>query len=235
MYLPRYCCGDLAQLDQLLGGRVERRGVDERRADAERARLHFLPHERPHAFELVGRRLPIVEPDDVLANRRGADKRRDVLRHAAPLQLLEVLAQGRPGDGVLEIALRPDAPLLHLFSEGPHRVSLAHDLRRHALPDLSLRASVREERLGGPRQHVDEAGGDGQAARVDRRARAGAREVADGGDPIAADPDVRTPSRSAGAVVHRTVAQDQVEGFRLKGGCDSSDRKKRGAESEEEV
>ena len=96
--------GHLAQLDQFLGARVERRRVDQRRADPERALFHLLTHERAHLVELSRRGLPILEADDVLADRRRADERRDVLRDAAPLELAQVLGQRRPGDVELDVA-----------------------------------------------------------------------------------------------------------------------------------
>ena len=78
--------------------------------------------------------------------------------------------------------------------------------RRDALPDLALRAAVHDQRLGRPRQHVDEAGRDGEAGRIDDRRRGGACEVADGGDAIAADADVGAAPGRAGAVVDRAAA-----------------------------
>ena len=49
--------GDLAQLDQLFGFRIKRRRINQRSADPERARFHFLAHELAHLVELLRRRL----------------------------------------------------------------------------------------------------------------------------------------------------------------------------------
>src|SRR5262249_57396848 len=62
--------GDLAELDELLRGRVVARGIDEGRADPERARLHLLADEVAHRVELRRRRVALVESDDVRAKRR---------------------------------------------------------------------------------------------------------------------------------------------------------------------
>ena len=66
------------------------------------------------------------------------------------------------------------------------------------MADVALRPAVGEERIGGPAQHVDEPGGDGQAAGIDLAAPPRSAEVADGGDRVAADRHVgdgRRPSR----------------------------------------
>ena len=91
----------LAQLDELLGAGVRGRRVDQRRSDPERARFHFPAHELPHAIELLRRRLLVFESNHVLADGRGAEVRRDVLRHAAVFEILQILRQRRPGDLVL--------------------------------------------------------------------------------------------------------------------------------------
>ena len=49
--------GDFAELDQLLGLRIKGRRINQRRADPERARFHFLADELAHLLELLRRRL----------------------------------------------------------------------------------------------------------------------------------------------------------------------------------
>ena len=102
--LPAVLRGFPAQRDELVGRRVERRRVDERGADAERALFHPLPHQRAHLVELLGSRLPVFEADHVLAYRGRAKERGDVRRDAALLQLPQVLRQRGPGDLVLDVA-----------------------------------------------------------------------------------------------------------------------------------
>src|SRR6185503_7181038 len=65
-------------------------------------------------------------------------------------------------------------------------------------------------------EHVDEAGGDGEAGDVDRLARGGRGEVADRGNAVATDADVGDARLAAAAVVDGAAAEDQVE--RRRGG-----------------
>ena len=78
----------------------------------------------------------------MLAQRRGADERGDVLRDAASFEVAQVLGQRRPGDVVLDVAHLLDRALLHVRRERAHRAAFAEDLRRDALADLALRAAV---------------------------------------------------------------------------------------------
>ena len=70
---------------------------------------------------------------------------------------------------------------------------------------------VREQRQVGVDVRVDEAGRDDPAGDVEPPPRLGAAERADGGDPVAPDPDVRAKPRAAGAVDHATACQDEIE------------------------
>src|SRR4030095_7081393 len=89
-------------------------------------------------------------------------------------------------------------PLLLLVVPWTHRPAFAEDLGRHALPDLALRACVGDQRVHRPGEHVDESGRHGEAAGVDDAFRGRSGKVADGRDPVAADPDVGAPARVAG-------------------------------------
>ncbi len=211
MYLPRYLCRHLAELDQLLGAGIERRRIDQRRADAERARLHLAADDGPHLVELRGRRLPVGESDHVLADGRRAEERSDVLRDPAPFDLREILRQRGPGDLELQVAHLLGHPPLHRVVERPHRRALAENLGRHALANFTLGTAVDEQRLGRPRQHVDETRRDRHAGGVDRGCRAGGGKVADRRDAVAADAHVGPASRVAAAVVDRAAAHDDVE------------------------
>ncbi len=153
---------DLGERDEFVGvGKAPRR-IDERRGDAHRALLHGGADDGPHLVELLRRRGPIVVADDVLAWGRGADERRDIRGDAALLEVPQVLVQRGPLDVVLDVALAADHLLLHGVVERAHGVALAHDLEGHALADVALRVAVLDERLGGPRQHVDESGRHGE-------------------------------------------------------------------------
>ena len=216
MYLPPVPRRDLRQLDEVLG-RVERvRRVDERGADPERPRLHLAPHELAHGVEL-GRGGPtVVEADHVLADRAGADERGDVRGDPAPLQEAQVIGERRPRDVEPEVPLHRPAAELHGLAPGAVGLALPEDLGRHALADVALRAGVGEEVVRGPREHVDEAGGDGEAGRVDHRAASGAGEIADRLDAVAAQAEVGPAWRAARAVVDGAALDQHVERGRLQ-------------------
>jgi hypothetical protein len=90
-------------------------------------------------------------------------------------------------------------------------VPLAEHLQRHALADAALGPSVLDERLVGPREHVDEAGRDGQATRFDHGRGFLAGESADGHDAIAADAHVGHEGRPATAIEDGAAANENVE------------------------
>ena len=113
------------------------------------------------------------------AHRGGADERGDVWRNAAALQRLQVTTERGPVDVVGVVALLLAQLVLHRLVERPARLTLAEDLQRHALLDVAHPASVDDQRLGGPGQHVDEAGSDGLAGGVDLRGRARRGEIAE--------------------------------------------------------
>jgi len=90
--------GLLAQRDELVRPGVEGRGVDQGRADAQRALLHRRTHERAHAHEFLSGRRTVVVVDDVHAHGGRADERGHVDRAAAAHDVVEVLPQRRPID-----------------------------------------------------------------------------------------------------------------------------------------
>src|SRR5437667_9504 len=100
----------------------------------------------------------------MLADSRTPAARADSTRAmAASIEEGEVVGEGGPLDLVLDVRLF----LLHAGLDGvvgrPPGRALAHDLRGDALADFALPAAVGHERVGGPREHVDEPGGDGEA------------------------------------------------------------------------
>ncbi len=209
--------GDLRERDEV-GGVGERVGrVLQRRCDAESALVHRLGDQRAHLVELVGRRLARVEADDVLAQRARADERCDVGRDPARGEPVEVAAEGRPPDLVLDVLLPVARALVHVVAERPHR-ALAEHLERDALAQLALRAAVLDQRLLRVRQHVDEAGRDREPGRIDLALAVRVAEVAHGRDPVAVDRDVPDPRRRPGAVDEQAVADDHVVGRRAAPG-----------------
>ena len=123
----------------------------------------------------------------------------DVDGDALAFECVEVAAQRRPGarrTAALDRLRRP----LSLGRAG--RGILAQDLGRHSLADLALGAAVFEQRHVGMRMHVDEPGGDDQAACVDDRlaGASGRLDRTNGGDPVAADRHVAQKPGIAGPV-----------------------------------
>src|SRR3546814_16777786 len=76
----------------------------------------------------------------------------------------------------------------------PHRHAFAQHFQGDALTDIALAAAVDEQRFGRPAQHVDKAGRNGHAPRVDLALRGHAVPRADGADAVAA----RSEERSVG-------------------------------------
>ena len=158
--------GFSGQRDQLGGLGVGERVVDERGGKSHRAFFHGLVDERAHLGELRIGRLHVVLAQHVDPDRPGADERGDVGRNAALLQLVQVLAERRPVNVVIEVDLVTHRIGLHLCVHRPHR-DLAHDLERDTLAQVAQRAAIDQQRLFGMREHVDEAGRDCTAVRID--------------------------------------------------------------------
>ena len=91
---------------------------------------------------------------------------------------------------IIEIALLLNAPELHLARVRAHRLALTEDLGGDALPDVALRTAVHQQRLGGPRQHVDESGRYRQPSCIDLNIRV-SLELSDRDNSIRLDPNVR--------------------------------------------
>ena len=176
------------------GLRIEGRRVDQRGADAERAFAHRLADQVLHARELIRRRLAVGVAQLVDAHGGCADEAGDVGADAACDEPVEVLAERRPVDVVLDVALLLLAPLSSWRRSGAHRPALAEDLQRDALADVALRPAVRDQRVGRPGQHVDEAGSDGHPFRVHRPSGPRCGEVAHGGDLVPAHAHVGAPA-----------------------------------------
>ena len=202
---------DFAQLDQLLGLRVERRRINERCADAERARLHFLAHELAHLLELLRRRRLVFEADDVLANRGRADERSHVAGNAARFEITQIFRQRVPFDVVVDVFLLPQHELAHTVVHRSHRFAFAHDLGRDALANLALRTPVLNQRLVRPRKHVDEPRRDREPVGLNNYFRLGRFEIAQADDAIATQRKIDMSWLAAGAVVNSAAFDDDVE------------------------
>ncbi len=143
------------------------------------------------------------------AHRGGADEGGHVGRYAPVFQVLQVFAQRGPGNVEADVALVFQHLGLHGVVQRAHGTAFAHHLEGHALADVALRPAVLDQRLGGPAQHVDEAGRDGQAPGVDGLSGA-AVQIADCDDAVAPDRHVGPEGRAAVAVVNRPVHHHEV-------------------------
>ena len=136
------------------------------------------------------------------------DERRDVRRNASGDEGVEILADRRPGDGVLEVALAPEALRAEPLVQRGLDV-LAEDLQGHALADVALRAAVLDERRPRVAEHIDEAGGDREASRVDL-ARRPLAHLTDCDDPGGRDRDVALPRCATPTVIQRAATNDDL-------------------------
>ena len=156
--------------DELVGLREARGRVDQRRADAERAFLHRLLHERPASLCSCSGVGSTSSDARGRARARSPRRRSEATFIETPFvsEELEVLAERRPLDRVLEVdLLRDESPSSSAASSGP--MDSPSPITSSVTPWRSspcARPSI-EERLGGPGEHVDEAGRDRLARRVD--------------------------------------------------------------------
>ena len=202
--------GGFGEPDELVSRRKSSRRVDQGGAHAERALRGGIAGERAHPLELSGCGGPVVVADLVHAERRRADERGDVDRHAPADEVLEALAERRPRDVVLDVRLAFDVVPPHLVGKRSHGRSFAEYLERHALPDVALGSAIGYQRRDRPGQHVDETGADREARRVYLAAAAISDRRHHRADPIPVDRDIGGVRHPALAVVHRPVAYDDV-------------------------
>jgi hypothetical protein len=150
-----HCRRGRGERDELVERGEGVRRVDEAGRDAGRALPHRGRHEVLHLLQLAGRGRTVVVADDHLARRAEAHVRQEIDGDALLLEQAEVAGEVRP-------RLRGGGRRLRR-----NRARLADDLCGHALADLALRVAVGHERHVGMRVHVDEAGRDDAALRID--------------------------------------------------------------------
>ena len=90
-----------------------------------------------HPVELLGGRRTVVVADLVRTNRRRADERCNVGGDATRRKLVEVLAERRPRDVELDVALPRFHVPLHLIAERAHGAFAEHR-ERHPLANAAL-------------------------------------------------------------------------------------------------
>ena len=126
----------------------------------------------------------------MLADGRGADERRDVLRDAALLEFVQILRQRRPGDLVLEVAHLLEARFFISGVSGPielpsPKICVVTPWRSSPCerPSTSSDSVDHESMLMNP-------GATARPVASTTVVAGDARQVADAGDAIAADADV---------------------------------------------
>ena len=193
------------QRDELVGFRVARRRVLERRPDAQRALLHERIDDRNHARELGGGGCAVFVADHCQPHLRRAHERGKVEARSLALELREVAVEIAP--------VLPIVPLLHrvgVRQDQPvgqrcHRAAFPRHLRRDALRDLGEDTVVDEHVELGLPHHIDETRSDDEAADVYGVAGRRLAEESNGRDAVTADADVAPIARVAAAVDDPTV------------------------------
>ena len=181
---------DPRQLDDLPGGRVVARHVEEPGREAERPLVHGPPDQRAHLVELGRRGRAVVLADhpspDLAVTRVG--------ERVHPDAALE------PGEQVVDVGR---APAVH-----------ANRHRGDALMEERQRVPAVVLRQLGVRVHVDEAGRDHQPVDVHDRGgvEAGRRRVAHEADALSRHADVLADRGLSRAVVDETADQQEVGG-----------------------
>jgi len=90
--------------------------------------------------------------------------------------------------------------------------AIADDLQRDALVDRTRRARIHDQRVVGMAVHIDEAGRDHEALRVDARRACRNLWRPDGGDPVAIDQDVDRGWRTTRAVMDLAAGDQDAAG-----------------------
>src|SRR5581483_1331943 len=128
----------------------------------------------------------------------------EVAGQIGPVDLQPVLAE--PG------LLLPDPGRVHRRG----RKAFAGQLGGDPLPDLRLLARIDQRVQLALAEEVDEPGGDRQVLQLDAAARLLPGEIADGDDPVPADPHVGAKPWRTGAVDHPPAGEHQIEDRRAE-------------------
>src|SRR5438874_6074762 len=151
--------GYLRKLNQLLGLRVERRGVNERCADAYGAVFHCLSYELSHLVEFGGCRSPVLVPEHILAHLRGSNIGGQVDRRMAAFQAGEVFAERMPVCRKIEMFKDRIDLLKDVIIQRSGRPALTCHLGCNRLKDLRFGARVDKQIQLRLAKHIDETWG----------------------------------------------------------------------------
>ncbi|ABA49412.1 hypothetical protein BURPS1710b_0836 [Burkholderia pseudomallei 1710b] len=207
----------LGERHHLLGRRGERGAVREAAGKTERAVRERLLELRAHRRDFgAGRRA--VEPVHLVAAQRGvADERRDVdgrLRRAERVdiggerRIAKRRARAEQVHRIGRIALERDGRRADPAVADDHRRHALRDLRQHLRRVDHVRVVVRV--------HVDEAGRERAAVRLDHLLRKPVRQIADRDDAVAAYRDVALDARRARAVVQLRADDQRIGHFGMR-------------------
>ena len=198
------------QGDQFISLCKETGWIHQRRRHAQSTVFHRLSNECAHLVELFGRRCTVFVSDDVPARYCRTNERCHVGRDATSFEILKVFRQRRPLDVVADISLQFGHLRFHGVVERAHGFAFAHDLERHALANIALRATVLDQRFVGPGHHVHKAGRHGESLNIDFNDRGGIPNVAKRNYLVAINGDVADKRFSTTAVVNIAATQDEV-------------------------
>jgi hypothetical protein len=135
-------CGHFTDFDQLGGLCIAAGRIDKGRADAQGAVFHGLADERLHFFQLGRIRVFIGESEQVFPYGGCADERGYVCGYAFFLQVLKIIFERCPGDGVFYITFFALFDLFHGVRIGAFGTAFAEDLEGDALVNSSHRPAV---------------------------------------------------------------------------------------------
>ena len=112
----------------------------------------------------------------------------------------------------MNIGLLSQHVLTHPIVHWTHRLAFAHDLGGNALSNFALGTAILNQRLGRPREHIDEAGRDRQASCVYGRLCVGIAEITHPDNAITANGNIRAFRFTAGTVVNCAALNNDIEG-----------------------
>ena len=208
--------GDLAEAHQLVEAGVGARLIVQPQAERAGAGVHPLAGPFLHRLQLVRGRVAGIPSHGPQAHGAVRDLREHVQRRRAG-EAVQVGVDGRParlqvraaveGGGVGEQLLAP-----RRVERRPAEAVRGQQVGGDPLPGAHQRVVAGEQRQLRVHVHVDEAGSDRQAGGVDGGVRRGGAQVADGGDRVALQADVRRVGGTAGAVDDRAAGDEHGEG-----------------------
>ena len=196
--------------DQLFGLGVRGRSVFERSGNAHGAVAHGLAHDSPHLLQLPECRLDVVVAEYHAPDARGAYIAGNVDPGMLLFEAGKVFAKSAPVDvNAIVIVL-----FLIGFENGViqwgDRFALAGDFRGDSLIDLGRQARIDKDCVFRLPEHVDEAGSDDLAARVDSAGARRVMKIPDGGNLSVANSKIaRIPGRAC-AIDDVAVSDDDV-------------------------